>query len=109
MTEQEIILLYVLPGSLVLFSFGYFIGKWRGSEVEEMRREKRAKKVIQAMFYDMKGQQYYHQKTINIEDIVNKDDPNTYDRQLLEFSLEEALKNEDYETAARIRDLLNKE
>ena len=46
---------------------------------------------------------------INIEDIVNKEEPNTYDRQLLQFSLEEALKNEDYETAARIRDLLNKE
>jgi hypothetical protein len=109
MITQDLILLYILPAGITLFSFGYFIGKWRGSAVEEVRREQRAKKVIQAMFYDMKGQQYYNDKTINIEDIVNQEAPNSYDKQLLEYSLEQALKDEDYETAARLRDLLNKQ
>ena len=105
----DLILLYIIPAGIILFSFGFWIGKWRGIELEEVRREQRAKKVIQAMFYDMKGQQYYNDKTINIEDLIKKAAPTDYDKQLLEYSLEQALKDEDYETAARLRDLLNKQ
>ena len=101
---ENLNILYAFFLGLSTFTIGYFWGKGRGHRQEEIRREKRAKKVIEAMFADLRAQEPGH---IDLEQYIGA--PNSYDRQLLERTLKEALQEEDYERAAQIRDLLDNE
>ena len=101
---ENLYTLYALFLVTTSFGLGYFFGKWKGQKLEEMRREKRAKKIIEAMFTDLKRD---HPDPINLDDLIGA--PNSYDRQLLEHTLRIALEEEDYEKAAQIRDLLDNE
>ena len=100
---EQLAFLYAITLGTTLFVVGYFFGKWKGHKQEEIRREKRAKKVIKAMFADL-GQK---KDGIDLDSYIGA--PNSYDRQLLEYTLKRALEEEDYEKAAQIRDILDNE
>ena len=101
---ENLYILYAILLGTVTFVIGYFYGKGRGHKQEEIRREMRAKRVIEAMFADLKAQEPGH---IDLDQYIGA--PNSYDRQLLEHTLKQALQEEDYERAAQIRDLLDNE
>lgn len=80
----------------VLFYLGWTLGRWRLEDRIEKRRKARADQIIKQMFDDIHGQFQMGQET--------REDLREY--QSLRDRLEEALRQEDYESAAQLRDLL---
>ena len=90
-----ILFLQIIVSTLSGFTIGWFLGKRQGERIAQWKREKRVKTVMKELM-DHLGKRQPGPQEPPIED------------QLME-SLKEALDNEDYEKAAQIRDLLNRD
>ena len=103
--ENDLIIWMALVG-VILFCLGYFAGRSSERTHIKLKNQKRATQIMHALFSDMKDDHNPNIIHINGEPHLHVEPLNP--RQTLELTLEEALKNEDYLLAARLRDQLDK-